>query len=173
MKEILLFLLLNFLIESNSFTITLGREQSGREKLSKSLPRFWTSTGFCPIGNNVTEILNSYDTKTNIQLIGTIPNHGLKYIRIHWLLDLVENDDKEYNYKELDDFISFLLKNGVFPHFELMSHRKFDWEKISFEVIDHYSKFYGTKVVGNWRFETWNEPDLKMYNVLNFTATGS
>lgn len=23
-----------------------------------------------------------------------------------------------------------------------------------------------------WRFETWNEPDLEMFNVLNFTFTG-
>lgn len=31
---------------------------------------------------------------------------------------------------------------------------------------------YGMKYVLEWRFETWNEPDLKGYNVLNFTTEG-
>lgn len=31
---------------------------------------------------------------------------------------------------------------------------------------------FGVKSVGKWKFETWNEPDLKGYNLLNFTQTG-
>lgn len=31
---------------------------------------------------------------------------------------------------------------------------------------------YGVKSVTNWKFETWNEPDLKVYNLLNFTIKG-
>jgi L-iduronidase len=28
---------------------------------------------------------------------------------------------------------------------------------------------YGLATVAQWRFETWNEPDLKNYNILKFT----
>lgn len=31
---------------------------------------------------------------------------------------------------------------------------------------------FGVKSVMKWKFETWNEPDLKGYNLLNFTQTG-
>lgn len=31
---------------------------------------------------------------------------------------------------------------------------------------------YGAKAVAKWKFETWNEPDLKGYNVLNMTLEG-
>lgn len=31
---------------------------------------------------------------------------------------------------------------------------------------------YGQWNILNFRFELWNEPDLKTYNILNFTLTG-
>lgn len=31
---------------------------------------------------------------------------------------------------------------------------------------------YGAKKVMKWKFETWNEPDLRGYNRLNFTQKG-
>lgn len=31
---------------------------------------------------------------------------------------------------------------------------------------------FGAKKVLEWRFETWNEPDLRTYNKLNFTLEG-
>lgn len=31
---------------------------------------------------------------------------------------------------------------------------------------------YGRKYVSKWRFETWNEPDLEGYNILNLTLPG-
>lgn len=32
---------------------------------------------------------------------------------------------------------------------------------------------YGVKNVRKLKFETWNEPDLKGYNLLNFTLKGA
>lgn len=32
---------------------------------------------------------------------------------------------------------------------------------------------YGVESVKKWKFETWNEPDLKGYNLLNFTVEGA
>ena len=35
----------------------------------------------------------SPDWETNLALIGSIPNHGVDQVRIHWLLSLVSPDD--------------------------------------------------------------------------------
>lgn len=77
-------------LSSNTLKLRIGSE-----KPSEILPRFWTSTGFCPIGTNMTEYFSLKDLKTNLELIGAIPNAGLKFIRIHWLLDLLEVDTQE------------------------------------------------------------------------------
>lgn len=57
----------------------------------KNLPRFWTNTGFAPPDpvENVDEFFNSDDVKTNLEIIGSLPNHGIKNIRVHWLLNLL------------------------------------------------------------------------------------
>lgn len=36
----------------------------------------------------------------------------------------------------------------------------------------HILDKYGLKYVNDWIFETWNEPDLKMYNAIPFTYSG-
>ena len=56
------------------------------------IPRFWTNTGFCPpapIDKSIDFFL-SQDVKFNLQLIGSIPNKGIKNVRVHWLLELIK-----------------------------------------------------------------------------------
>lgn len=40
------------------------------------------------------------------------------------------------------------------------------------EIIYRFLGLFGYSFVKKWRFETWNEPDLHLYNVLNFTVPG-
>lgn len=40
---------------------------------------------------------------------------------------------------------------------------------LNFYII---SDMFGAKKVLNWRFETWNEPDVLTYNKLNFSLEG-
>lgn len=57
----------------------------------KRLPRFWTNTGFAPpepIGS-VNEFFASDDVNLNLEIIGSLPNEGIKTVRIHWLLNLL------------------------------------------------------------------------------------
>lgn len=140
----------------------------------KILPRFWTNTGFSPIGPNSRKIFLSSDTLTNIELIGSLPNEAIKSIRIHWLLDLLrfesENDQK---FEDLDKFLDFLVSSRLDLQLEFMSHdARFDWELDTYEVLKRYTVRYGIDVTSKWKLETWNEPDLKMYNVQNFTLSG-
>lgn len=58
-----------------------------------ALPRFWTSTGFCPIGPHIENTLLSQDVATNLKIIASLPNRAVDKIRIHWLLDLLERSD--------------------------------------------------------------------------------
>ena len=52
------------------------------------LKRFWTNTGFSPLVNDL-NFFESNDLSTNLEIIGSLPNNGLKNMRIHWLLDLL------------------------------------------------------------------------------------
>lgn len=63
---------------------------NGSEGLKK-LPRFWTNTGFAP-PEPVTKAGNFFDSddvNLNLEIIGSLPNQGIKNVRIHWLLNLL------------------------------------------------------------------------------------
>ncbi|XP_055626302.1 alpha-L-iduronidase isoform X2 [Toxorhynchites rutilus septentrionalis] len=135
----------------------------------KSLPRFWTSTGLCPPAprEKAAEFLLSNDSLLNLEIIASLPNQGLKYVRIHWLLELLQFS---------------LHECGLYPGFEFMGlpvgiHERekndrsgYFWADLTLQISSRYLHRYGIAYVSNWRFETWNEPDLKEYNVLNFTV---
>lgn len=57
----------------------------------KRLPRFWVNTGFAPPAplETVDEFFGSNDVQLNLEIIGSLPNNGIKYVRIHWLLNLL------------------------------------------------------------------------------------
>lgn len=69
--------------------------QLAREALAVNLRRmkpFWTSTGLCPPEprNASGAFLVSKDSLMNLELIGSLPNRGIRHVRIHWLLELLE-----------------------------------------------------------------------------------
>ncbi|KXJ74538.1 hypothetical protein RP20_CCG013405 [Aedes albopictus] len=156
----------------------------------KPLPRFWTSTGLCPPAprENVAEFLLSNDSLLNLEIIGSLPSEGLKHVRIHWLLDMItfsHYDERKsifYDFSRLDAFLDKIREFGLYPGFEFMGipasvydeerkHRfAYFWSDLAMQVASHYMRRYGIQYVSNWRFETWNEPDLKNYNVVNFTV---
>ncbi|XP_065091548.1 alpha-L-iduronidase isoform X2 [Ochlerotatus camptorhynchus] len=156
----------------------------------KPLPRFWTSTGLCPPAprEKSAEFLLSDDSLLNLEIIGSLPNEGLKYVRIHWLLEMMSfshYDERKtlfYEFSRLDALLDKLQEFGLHPGFEFMGipagiyekerrHRfVYFWTDLAMQVASHYLRRYGIKYVSNWRFETWNEPDLRGYNVLNFTV---
>ncbi|EDS40596.1 conserved hypothetical protein [Culex quinquefasciatus] len=94
-------------------------------------------------------------------------------------------DDKKtifYDFSKLDAFLDKLNEFGLYPAIELMgvpqgiyereSKRRFGyfWADLTMQLAARYLHRYGMKFVLDWRFETWNEPDLRGYNVLNFTT---
>lgn len=79
----------NLLFFSRSFAseqISINFQESASNVLR--IKRFWTNTGFSPLVNDIS-FFESNDLSTNLEIIGSLPNNGLKYVRIHWLLDLL------------------------------------------------------------------------------------
>lgn len=59
------------------------------ESTFKPMERFWTNSGFSPMGN-YSNFLQSKDTQLALELMSSLPNQGLNNVRIHWLLDSIE-----------------------------------------------------------------------------------
>ncbi|XP_058832081.1 alpha-L-iduronidase-like [Topomyia yanbarensis] len=168
--------------------VSIDFEQAFRD--GKLLPRFWTSTGLCPPAprEKAADFLLSDDSLLNFEIIGGLPNAGLKYVRIHWLLEMIqfshydENKLLFYNFSRLDALLDKLYEFGLHPGIELMGapgniypmekKRRFSyfWTDLTMQIALRYLHRFGVEYVANWRFETWNEPDLKNYNTLNFTT---
>ncbi|XP_055384565.1 alpha-L-iduronidase [Condylostylus longicornis] len=178
-----------FLIIILNVYLLIVVEHSSEQKQLKKLPRFWTNTGFCPLGDVSKYLLNN-DTRIHLNLVGALPNHGIDTIRIHWLLDLLDvkfednnyNGSPIYNFTKLDTVVSWVNEAGLSLGFEFMGnpnnlfYNKTDkmkmllWEDLSIRIAGRFKEIYGINKLLNWKFETWNEPDLKNYNKLNFTS---
>uniref|UniRef100_A0A3F2YYY0 Uncharacterized protein n=1 Tax=Anopheles gambiae TaxID=7165 RepID=A0A3F2YYY0_ANOGA len=166
----------------NTHSVTLARKDLTQTRLMKP---FWTSTGLCPPEprNASAAFLLSQDTLTNLELIGSLPARGFSHVRIHWLLELIEVSEERnhsrYNFTALDMLINHLHNVELYPGFELMGIpkgyselpcRKTFWTDLVQQLVERYTDRYGLQYVAGWRFETWNEPDLRSYNLLNFTV---
>ncbi|KAJ8320288.1 hypothetical protein KUTeg_001875 [Tegillarca granosa] len=156
------------------------------------LHHFWESTGFCPPlpHQDAYKYDLSKDMEMNLAYIGSIPNSGIKQVRIHWLLDLITvkrmnaNHQLVYDFTKLDKMVFLLLKNGLKPGFELMgSPSNFfnDFENktqlylfkgLVHELAQRYINIYGYDYVRSWNFETWNEPDCHDFDNIKMTVQG-
>lgn len=139
---------------------------------------FWRSTGFTPA-----QRLFDSDMRQNIVYIGSIPNGGIRYVRVHRMLELVTvsgiaSGKPAYDWSKLDSALDFFHENGLMPVFELMgipggaqefftnfqeTAQILAWKSFVTSLARHYIERYGKDEVRSWIFETWNEPNLKMY----------
>ena len=81
---------------------------------------FWSSTGFSP-----GEHLLKRDMQQTYELVGASSNLGIRYVRPHYLLNLVgveniESGTPSYNWVKLDSVIDHLVANKSKLFFELM-----------------------------------------------------
>ncbi|XP_049289504.1 alpha-L-iduronidase isoform X2 [Anopheles funestus] len=195
MKTLLSCLLLresHMVVVSCSSSVTTAKPnyrsvQLTREELAATVRRmkpFWTSTGLCPPEpqNASGAFWQSRDSLMNLELIASLPNRGISHVRIHWLLELLEvsNEREEfhYNFTKLDTLFDHLHNLRLYPGFEIMGtpngsvqhYSSAFWVDLVQQLVRRYVDRYGLRYVKKWRFETWNEPDLRNYNLLNFTV---
>uniref|UniRef100_A0A182VTA0 Uncharacterized protein n=1 Tax=Anopheles minimus TaxID=112268 RepID=A0A182VTA0_9DIPT len=108
----------------NCHSIQLAREELAAAV--RHMKPFWTSTGLCPPEprNASGAFWESRDSLMNLELIASLPNHGISHVRIHWLLELLdvskEREQFRYNFTKLDALLDHLHNIRLYPGFELM-----------------------------------------------------
>lgn len=136
------------------------------------LEHFWQSTGFTPAN-----LLLDADMRQAMAYIGTMPHHGILWVRVHYLLELVTaeglgTDAPSYDWTRLDTALDVLVANGLRPFFELMGNvdgffndytddaQAQAWRRLIRDLARHLIDRYGQEEVRSWVFESWNEPDI-------------
>ncbi|KAG1681482.1 Alpha-L-iduronidase [Nymphon striatum] len=161
------------------------------------LPHFWESTGLCNELFSVNQncfsppdphsraagFLLGKDMKINLKIIASIPHFGIKQVRIHWLLNLInirvhKNGTKIYDFQHLDSFLLYMVSIGLRPGFELMGNpsqyfANFEEKSEIYAWKDMIQiDVFGIDEVKIWNFESWNEPDHHDFDNLNITLQG-
>jgi xylan 1,4-beta-xylosidase len=117
---------------------------------------------------------------------------GFKYLRMHGLLQDemgVYSEDAggnpRYNWQYIDDVYDFLLSIGMKPFVEfsfmpgalasgdgkifwwqanVTPPRDYGkWDDLITALVKHWTERYGETEVASWRFEAWNEPNLRIF----------
>jgi len=131
----------------------------------------WRWTGFTPA-----KLLLGDDMKQTLRYLGAVPRGGIRYVRIHYLLELVAvkisaTGEPVYDWSRLDEGLDAIVQSGLIPFFELMGNPSgvFSdykdpvqaelWKRLVRDLALHYEERYGREEVESWYFETWNEPD--------------
>ncbi|KNC34133.1 hypothetical protein FF38_08306 [Lucilia cuprina] len=91
---------------------------------------------------------------------------ALEYVAGYIIQKLKLKNSESENNEEGFTWVNQISKGGLKkPNIAFFNNLK-DLENVFRNVND----MFGAKKVLNWRFETWNEPDLRTYNKLNFSV---
>jgi L-iduronidase len=140
-------------------------------KASSPMSIEWRWTGFTPA-----RLLHEEDMRHMLRYLAAVPRQGIRYVRIHYLLELVSaknlgTEHPVYDWSELERALDPLVENGFRLFFELMGNPSgfFDdykdrrqaeaWKRLVRDLVLHFTQRYGKEVIESWTFETWNEPD--------------
>ena len=91
------------------------------DRVVGSLPKFWRCTGFTPA-----ELLLYPEMRQTLSFLGAIPNRGIEFVRVHFLLDLIGatrgGGRIAYDWTLLDEALETMLERGLRPFLELMGN---------------------------------------------------
>ncbi|GLH00459.1 LOW QUALITY PROTEIN: Alpha-L-iduronidase, partial [Gryllus bimaculatus] len=126
--------------------------------------------------------------KANATPGGMSPNNKRVPAKNSSISDVVEVRPRrgvgELDWAQLDSLLDWMHARDLALGFELMGNpagRFRDlarpeearaWRRFVARLLRRYLDRYGSEAIARWRFETWNEPDLRKYNTLNFTLPG-
>lgn len=130
-------------------------------------PIYWNSTGFTP-----GDLLLEKDMQLALDYLSAVPNEGLRYVRPHWMLNLVgsrniESDRPEFNFEKLDAALDEMIHRGLKPIFEIMGYPYISWE-ISSNEYDEAAQGQKNQE-RQWIPDFNNDKDIKKWN--NFIKT--
>jgi hypothetical protein len=159
---------------------------------TKPLDHFWRSTGWCPPdGRAASEPMETYALQDaswlNHAWIAAVPNNGIKYVRVHDLVSLIEVPGTadpsasilgtSYNFSRLDAVVDLIVhEHGFVMGFELMGNPRLtgtktgvytnfkepaqisNWYTLVLGIVQRYADKYGLATIQKFRWEPWNEP---------------
>jgi xylan 1,4-beta-xylosidase len=152
-------------------------------RVSGSWPHFWENA----MGSDRTVV--GLRAEWRDDLIRVHRDTGMKSVRCHGLFDdamgIAQAGAGNWNFLYVDKIYDFMLEHGVRPFVELSfmpeafassANRVFfykgnispprnwqDWHDMVFAFTEHCAKRYGSREVGAWRFEVWNEPNITFW----------
>ncbi|MCH8541010.1 MAG: hypothetical protein LAT58_09610 [Opitutales bacterium] len=111
----LVFLLPNAFAESEKITVKVDFSSAGEE-----LENYWRASGFTP-GLQ----LHRKDMQMTLDYLAAVPNEGIRYLRPHWLLNMVTVEDPwgespHYDFERLYGALDEMVERGLKPVFEIM-----------------------------------------------------
>jgi L-iduronidase len=129
---------------------------------------------WCSSGEDQGRMTKAFEQ--DMQQVGSVPYGGCRWMRPHYLLDLVEasgldTEHPSYTWTNLDHTLDTMLAAELTPIFELMGNpskhftsfldraQLMAWRRMITDLTLHMQQRYGAKVVRSWLFESWNEPD--------------
>jgi L-iduronidase len=130
--------------------------------------RFWRGTGFSPA-----ELLLEPEMRQMLAYIGGLPHEGIRYLRVHYLYNLLTSAGGGYAYdwSLLDRAVDVMVEHRLKPFFELMGnpsglftdYEDMDqvkhWRDLVTATAERYAGRYGIEELRSWFFETTNEAD--------------
>ncbi len=119
-----LFLPLGILAQKRYSEVNLEVDFSGKSKVYQN---YWASAGFSP-----SEIMVKKGMQLTFDYMSAVPNQGITYVRVHYLLNLIgsrniETAEPEFNFEKLDAAFDVLVSRGLKPIFELMGFPGTEW----------------------------------------------
>lgn len=128
--------------------------------------RFWRGTGFSPA-----ELLLEPEMRQMLAYLGGVPHEGVRYLRVHYLYNLLTAEGGGYEWTLLDRALDAMVEQRLCPFFELMGnpsgvftdYEDMDqvrrWRDLVAETARRYGERYGLEELRGWYFETTNEAD--------------
>lgn len=125
-KKLLFFLLLPLGVfgQISYSDVNLSVDFAGKEI---PFSNYWNSTGFTP-----GDLLFQKDMQLTLDYLSSIPNEGIKYVRPHWMLNLIGSRNAgtskaEFNFEKMDAAFDEMVSRGFKPIFEIMGFPNQEW----------------------------------------------
>jgi L-iduronidase len=138
------------------------------DRAGTEFSRFWRSTGFSPA-----ELLLEPEMRQTLAYVGGVPNRGIEFLRVHYMLDLVTAQRfGHYDWSRLDRALEVMVEHRLKPFFELMGNpsylftdfnnrdQAYHWRDFVTALAERYRDRFSADEIQTWYFETWNEPDI-------------
>ncbi len=152
-----------------AFSINLGAQAPVNVEIDfneEAVPftHYWKSTGFTPAA-----AIHLPTMQLTLDYLATQSGQGIRYIRPHYLLNLVGTrglgtNNPEYNWEKLDFVTDYFVTNNLKPFFEIMGYPSTRWDPPG-HILDEYLQ--RQKIDKNRNFTDFEDHDqLKQWKEL-------